>query len=73
MDGWEVFFGLDPLNETDSLLDSDMDGWDLDRDGMVMPDGSRATLYLGDACSNLGEYFIYMDHRTSVSAGRKQT
>ena len=73
LDGWEVFFGLDPLNETDSLLDSDMDGWDLDRDGMVMPDGSRATIYLGEAYSNLEEYFTYMDNGTWVRAGLKST
>ncbi len=73
IDGWEVFFGLDPRNESDSLLDSDEDGWDLDRDGMVLPDGSRATIYLGEALSNLEEYYIFIDGGTWVRAGMKST
>ncbi|HIH82965.1 MAG TPA: hypothetical protein HA340_03365, partial [Candidatus Thalassarchaeaceae archaeon] len=73
LDGWEVFFGLDPLNESDSLLDSDSDGWDLNRDGMIMPDGSRATIYIGEEYSNLEEYFTFMDNGTWVRAGLKST
>jgi hypothetical protein len=26
-DGWEVFYGLDPTNHKDDLLDNDDDGW----------------------------------------------
>ncbi len=73
IDGWEVFFGLDPLNESDSLIDSDSDGWDLNRDGMIMPDGSRATLYLGEEYSNLEEYFTFLDNGNWVRAGLKTT
>ena len=73
IDGWEVFFGLDPLNESDSLLDSDSDGWDLNRDGMIMPDGSRATIYIGEEYSNLEEYLAFMDNGTWVRAGLKST
>ena len=72
-DGWEVFFGLNPLNESDSLLDSDSDGWDLNRDGMIMPDGSRATVYIGEAYSNLEEYYTFIDNGTWVRAGLKST
>ena len=72
-DGWEVFFGLDPLNESDSLLDSDLDGWDLDRDGMVMPDGSRATIHIGEAYSNLEEYYTFIDNGAWVISGLKST
>ena len=34
-DGWEVHYGLDPRNASDAILDSDSDGWDLDRDGYI--------------------------------------
>ena len=27
-DGWEIFYGLDPLNNGDAWFDSDADGWD---------------------------------------------
>ena len=27
-DGWEVHFGLDPLNRSSALFDGDDDGWD---------------------------------------------
>ena len=39
-DGWEVFFGMDPLNRSDRLEDPDIDGWDLDRDGFISKDVS---------------------------------
>jgi len=34
-DGWEVHFGLDPLNASDAGDDPDLDGFDLDTDGTV--------------------------------------
>ncbi len=34
-DGWEVQYGLDPLDPTDAVLDTDGDGWDFDRNGEV--------------------------------------
>ena len=40
IDGWEVYFGLDPLNSSDAILDTDLDGWDVDRDGQITPDTS---------------------------------
>jgi hypothetical protein len=30
-DGWEVFYGLDPTNHKDDLLDNDDDGWSTTR------------------------------------------
>ena len=51
-DGWEVHFGLEPLNRTNALLDPDLDGWDANRDGGVSPDVSRTltALALGESC-----------------------
>ena len=37
-DGWEMRYGLDPLNASDADDDPDADGWDFDRDGMVSAD-----------------------------------
>jgi hypothetical protein len=28
-DGWEVYFGLNPLNRSNVFLDIDVDGWDV--------------------------------------------
>ena len=40
-DGWEVHFGLNPLNRSDALLDTDDDGWDINRDGFITMDPIR--------------------------------
>ena len=40
-DGWEVHFGLNPLNRSDALLDTDNDGWDVNRDGFITLDPIR--------------------------------
>ena len=37
-DGWEAQYGLDPLNYSDAILDSDSDGWDKDGDGFITED-----------------------------------
>ena len=34
-DGWELMYGLNPLDASDASLDLDMDGWDFDRNGVV--------------------------------------
>ena len=34
-DGWEVYYGLDPLDPTDAHYDPDDDGYDFDHDGRV--------------------------------------
>ncbi len=60
-DGWEIYFQLDPLNSSDALIDSDLDGWDINRDGAVSPDTSRSTLEFGEVFSNLEEYPVYRD------------
>ncbi len=35
-DGWEVQYGLDPLDPLDAVLDTDGDGWDFNRNGEVV-------------------------------------
>ena len=72
-DGWEVHFGLDPLNRTNALLDPDNDGWDANRDGGITPDVSRTltALALGESLSTLEEYFVHNDDGNSVLPGLK--
>ncbi|MEE2812086.1 MAG: hypothetical protein VX320_02595 [Candidatus Thermoplasmatota archaeon] len=70
-DGWEVYFQLDPRNSSDAFKDSDLDGWDFDRDGDVEPDQSIATIRTGEAYSNLEEYLVYLDDGNWVTAGVK--
>ena len=72
IDGWEIYFQLDPLNSSDALIDSDTDGWDLNRDGAISPDTSSATLDLGEVFSNLEEYTVYLDDDNWVTAGVKR-
>ena len=71
VDGWEIYFQLDPLNASDALIDSDSDGWDFNRDGAISPDTSGLTLDLGEVLSNLEEYNIYFDDGNWVTAGVK--
>ena len=72
-DGWEVHFGLDPLNRSSALSDEDFDGWDENLDGVLSPDVSRTqtALALGEQLSNLEEYNIYFDDGNIVAAGLK--
>ena len=72
-DGWEVHFGLDPLNRTNALIDADNDGWDANRDGGISPDVSRTltAIKLGEALSTLEEYMVHEDDGNSVIAGLK--
>ena len=72
-DGWEVHFGLDPLNRSSALADEDFDGWDANRDGVLSPDVSRTdtALALGEQLSNIEEYKIYFDDGNEVIAGLK--
>ena len=69
-DGWEVHFGLDPLNRSNALLDDDRDGWDLNRDGLVSADVSRTdtAIALGESLSNLEEY--YTPTTKAIQCGR---
>ena len=46
-DGWESHHGLDPLNASDAILDSDLDGWDQNRDGIVTQDVTTGTSQWG--------------------------
>ena len=54
-DGWEVHFGLSPLNRSNALDDPDRDGWDTNRDGGISDDVSRTetALKVGEALSTL--------------------
>ena len=72
-DGWEVHFGIDPLNRSSALTDEDLDGWDKNLDGIISPDVSRteAALKLGEQLSNIEEYRIHFDDGNSVIAGLK--
>ena len=68
-DGWEVYYGLDPRNSSDAILDSDLDGWDIDRDGFIVPDISTATVHWGEAFSNYEEYMVHYDGGAWVTPG----
>ena len=68
-DGWEVHYGLDPRNSSDAIIDTDLDGWDLDRDGFIIPDISTSTAHWGEAFSNYEEYMIHHDDGAWVTPG----
>ena len=72
-DGWEIHFGLNPLNKSDSLLDLDNDGWDANRDGIISTDVDRSTLGLsiGEELSTLEEYLVYLDDDNIVKSGMR--
>ena len=72
-DGWEVHFGLDPLNRSSALIDEDFDGWDENYDGVLSPDVSRTdtALAIGEQLSNIEEYKVYYDEGNDVIAGLK--
>ncbi|MEL0268363.1 MAG: hypothetical protein VXA14_04570, partial [Euryarchaeota archaeon] len=72
-DGWEAYYGLDPRNASDATLDSDSDGWDIDRDGFIIPDSSIATARWGEAFSNYEEYLIHVDSGHWVRPGLRGT
>ena len=68
MDGWEIHFGLDPLNRSNALIDLDNDGWDSNRDGVISPDPQRSleALKVGEQLSTLEEYFVHLDDGNTV-------
>ena len=72
-DGWEVHFGLDPLNRSNALKDPDGDGWDTNRDGGISSDVSRTltALKVGEALSTLEEYLVHFDDGNTVYPGLK--
>ena len=74
-DGWEVHFGLDPLNRSNALEDPDLDGWDTNRDGGISQDLARTqtALDLGEALSTLEEYLVHYDGGNTVYPGLKTT
>ena len=60
---------MDPRNASDAILDSDQDGWDSNRDGILAPDNSIATSMWGEALSNYEEFKISQDDGYSVRPG----
>ena len=68
-DGWEFHHGLNPLNASDSIVDSDTDGWDIDGDGYITPDITPGTALWGESFSNYEEYSIDYDENTGVIPG----
>jgi hypothetical protein len=72
-DGWEIHFGLNPLNRSNALLDLDDDGWDSNRDGVISADAARSleALALGEQLSTLEEYFVHLDDDNTVKSGMR--
>ena len=72
-DGWEIHFGLDPLNRSNALIDIDNDGWDTNRDGVISLDlqRSKEALALGEQLSTLEEYFVHLDDGNMVKSGMR--
>lgn len=72
-DGWEIHFQMDPHNRSDRLEDPDIDGWDLNRDGIISADASPSPidLNLGESFSTLQEYLVFEDNGNTVRAGLK--
>ena len=68
-DGWEYHYGLSPRNASDSIVDTDLDGWDSNRDGFLTPDNSIATSMWGEALSNYEEFQVSEDDGYSVRPG----
>ena len=72
-DGWEIHFGLDPLNRSNALMDLDNDGWDANRDGIISVDAARSeeALAVGEQLSTLEEYFVHLDDGNMVRSGMR--
>ena len=72
-DGWEIHFGLDPLNRSNALIDLDNDGWDSNRDGIISVDSARTkeALAVGEQLSTLEEYFVHLDDQNTVKSGMR--
>jgi len=80
-DGWEVYFGLNPHNREDNLLDTDEDGWDIDFNGVVTIDATAVEVRDcwetkviecgGEVFSNLEEYFVSNDDGNWIRSGLK--
>ena len=72
-DGWEIHFGLDPLNRSNALLDLDDDGWDANRDGIISVDAARSleALAVGEQLSTLEEFYVHLDDGNMVKSGMR--
>ena len=72
-DGWEIHFGLDPLNRSNALMDLDSDGWDTNRDGFQSADADRTktALKVGEQLSTIEEYFVHLDDGSMVKSGMR--
>ena len=67
MDGSQ--YGLDPLNSSDAIIDSDLDGWDKDKDGFITEDVTIGTSQWGESFSNYEEYYVDFDQNSGVIPG----
>jgi len=72
-DGWEAHHGMDPMNASDAVLDSDFDGWDYDGDGFITPDVTTSTAHWGESLSNYEEFSIDLDDSNGVVPGLRGT
>ena len=72
-DGWESHHGLDPLNASDAILDTDSDGWDENRDGIITQDVTTGTSQWGESFSNFEEYLVDFDDSSHVTPGLRGT
>ena len=70
-DGWEIHFGLDPLNKSNNLDDPDADGWDANKDGVISSDLATtvSAIAFGEAMSTFEEYNVFLDDGNSVKSG----
>ena len=73
IDGWEIHFGLDPLNRSNALVDLDSDGWDYNRDGFISVDSARTAtaMAIGEELSTLEEYTVHFDDGNTVKSGMR--
>ena len=65
---------MNPLNRSDALLDTDDDGWDINRDGFITMDPirTRTGVKLGEEIQ-LEEYETFYDEGNFVIPGLKES
>ena len=72
-DGWEAYFDMDPLNQSDDIADDDNDGWDMNGDGTISKSHVASRIDKDEAFSNLEEYQVFLDDGNWVQGGLKIT
>ena len=71
-DGWESHHGLDPLNASDAILDSDLDGWDQNRTNHY-PRRHYWHVTMGGVVQYFEEYLVDFDDSSHVTPGLRGT